>query len=135
MTIDDIAVDWNSGVLWVGTGEANNSRSSYSGVGMFRSDDGGHTWSAKLGPAGGAVGIRALLPSRTDPDVLFAGTYSPPHIAALLPAGFAYGVFRSDDAGTTWVQLPGSGNCIRSIALSRPEGCTRIRSPGRNPAR
>ena len=38
MTIGDIAVDWktNGKTIWVGTGESISSRSSYSGVGMFR---------------------------------------------------------------------------------------------------
>ena len=31
--------------IWVGTGENNSSRSSYGGMGVFRSDDGGETWS------------------------------------------------------------------------------------------
>ena len=45
MTIGDIAVDWRHGeTIWVGTGENNSSRSSYAGAGIFRSSDGGETW-------------------------------------------------------------------------------------------
>ena len=39
MTIGDIAVNWKEHVIWVGTGENNSSRSSYSGVVMYKRDD------------------------------------------------------------------------------------------------
>ena len=41
--VGDIAVDWNSGTIWVGTGESNSSRSSYAGIGMYKSTDMGKT--------------------------------------------------------------------------------------------
>lgn len=45
LTIGDIAVaDPEGQTLWVGTGEANSSRSSYAGIGIFRSTDGGKSW-------------------------------------------------------------------------------------------
>ncbi|MEY3248954.1 MAG: hypothetical protein RL742_997, partial [Bacteroidota bacterium] len=44
MTIGDIAVDWKRQIIWVGTGEANSSRSSYAGTGVYRSADGGKSW-------------------------------------------------------------------------------------------
>ena len=34
--IGDIAVDWDSETIWVGTGENNSSRSSYSGIGILK---------------------------------------------------------------------------------------------------
>ncbi len=40
----DIAVDWASGTIWVGTGENNSSRSSYAGIGLLKSTDQGATW-------------------------------------------------------------------------------------------
>lgn len=45
ITIGTIAVRWNTSgnELWVGTGEVNSSRSSYSGVGIFKSTNGGKT--------------------------------------------------------------------------------------------
>ena len=40
MTIGDIAVDWNHGeTIWIGTGENNSSRSSYSGTGIYKSNE------------------------------------------------------------------------------------------------
>ena len=36
-----VTVDWNSGTIWMGTGEVNASRSSYAGVGVLKSSDKG----------------------------------------------------------------------------------------------
>ena len=41
LTIGDIAVNWKTRTLWLGTGEVNSSRSSYAGIGMYRSDNNG----------------------------------------------------------------------------------------------
>ena len=42
--VGDIAVDWDNGTIWVGTGEKNSSRSSYAGIGMLKSYNQGKTW-------------------------------------------------------------------------------------------
>ncbi len=42
--IGEIAMDWNSGILWVGTGENNSSRSSYSGIGILKTNADGSNW-------------------------------------------------------------------------------------------
>ncbi|MEL6615674.1 MAG: glycosyl hydrolase, partial [Bacteroidota bacterium] len=49
MTMGDIAVDWrdpegDGPTVWAGTGESNSSRSSYSGTGVWKSTDGGDSW-------------------------------------------------------------------------------------------
>jgi hypothetical protein len=47
--IGDIAVNWSapaaSRIIWVGTGEANSSRSSYAGTGVYKTNNNGKTWS------------------------------------------------------------------------------------------
>ena len=48
--IGDIAVNWTSSkdssnrLIWIGTGEVNSSRSSYAGIGIYKSTNGGATW-------------------------------------------------------------------------------------------
>jgi photosystem II stability/assembly factor-like uncharacterized protein len=64
------------------------SRDSAAGGGVFRSGDGGRTWSL-AGLAGQAVRALALAPS--DPDMLVAGTLD--------------GVYRSVDASRTWERI------------------------------
>src|SRR6185436_15119245 len=48
LTIGDIAVKWgekgSDNTIWIGTGEVNSSRSSYAGIGVYKSADGGKTW-------------------------------------------------------------------------------------------
>ncbi|MBC7884882.1 MAG: glycosyl hydrolase, partial [Saprospiraceae bacterium] len=44
MTIGDVAVDWITGTIYLGTGEQNSSRSSYAGNGVYKSIDKGKTW-------------------------------------------------------------------------------------------
>ena len=44
LTIGDIAVNWQTRTIWVGTGEVNSSRSSYAGIGVYKSINNGKTW-------------------------------------------------------------------------------------------
>ena len=43
-TIGDMAMNWRDNILWVGTGEVNSSRSSYAGLGIYKSYDRGKNW-------------------------------------------------------------------------------------------
>ena len=94
----DIAVDPNAPeTLWVGTGEPNASRSSYSGLGVFRSTDGGKTFESK-GLLGSDRIARVLIDPRNSKRVLVAVQ------GPLYSEGGMRGVFVSEDAGTTWKQ-------------------------------
>ena len=44
ISIGDMAVNWKTKTIWVGTGEVNSSRSSYSGIGIYKSNDNGKHW-------------------------------------------------------------------------------------------
>ena len=95
MTIGDIAVDWASGVIWVGTGENNSSRSSYAGTGMYRSADGGKTWEWRGLPESHHIGRVVLHPN--NPDVLWVAVLG--HLYSPNPER---GVYKSTDGGKTW---------------------------------
>ena len=61
--------------LYVGTGEANASGDSAAGVGLYKSTDGGDTWTGPLGAAefnGRAIGSIAVKPG--DPNTIYAAT-------------------------------------------------------------
>ncbi len=60
--------------------------------GFFKSTDGGRSF--KENPALRNEALHSLTQSQSDPNVLVAGTFN--------------GIFRSDDAGDTWQQLPTS---------------------------
>lgn len=83
--IDHIIVDpRNSRVLYVGA-----HRHDQPG-GFFKSTDGGVTWKESALLKNEA--LHSLAQSESNPDTLIAGTYNT--------------IFRSDDAGETWKQLP-----------------------------
>ena len=95
--IGDIAVDWNNNVIWVGTGENNSSRSSYAGMGMLRSDDGGKSWEFRGLHDSHHIGRILLNPE--NPDEVIVGVtghlYSPNQ---------ERGIFRTTDGGQNWNQ-------------------------------
>ncbi len=98
MTLGDIAVDWENDIIWAGTGEVNSSRSSYSGVGMFKSTDGGETWQHKGLAESHHIGRIVLHP--TDPDVLWVAV-----LGHLYSPNGERGVFKTTDGGETWQQV------------------------------
>jgi len=97
MTIGDIAVDWERQIIYVGTGENNSSRSSYSGVGIYKSVDNGKTWTHMGLEDSQHIGRILLHPS--DPDVLWVASLGP-----LYSQAGQRGIFKTVDGGTTWNQ-------------------------------
>ena len=95
MTIGDIHVDWETGVIWVGTGENNSSRSSYAGDGVYRSDDWGASWQ-HMGLVATQHTGRILIDPR-DPNVVWVAA-----LGALYSHNADRGVYRSTDGGQTW---------------------------------
>lgn len=84
--------------LFVGTGENNSSRSSYGGMGVFRSEDGGETWS--LVGLEGADRIGRILIDPRNPDRVFAAV-----VGKLYTPGGQRGIYRSTDGGDTWERV------------------------------
>lgn len=97
MTIGDIAVDWNSGTIYLGSGEQNSSRSSYAGNGVYKSMDKGKTWS-HLGLEE-THHISKVIIHPTDPSKVWVAALG--HLYTKNPER---GVFKSDDGGVTWSQ-------------------------------
>ncbi|AKA35066.1 VPS10 domain-containing protein [Flagellimonas lutaonensis] len=93
--IGDIAVDWKNGTLWVGTGENNSSRSSYAGIGILKSTDGGETWQNMGLHDSHHIGRIIINPN--DPNEVVVGVtghlYSP---------NTERGVYKTTDGGNTW---------------------------------
>ena len=95
MTIGDIAVDWKSNTIWIGSGESNSSRSSYAGNGVYKSIDGGKSWKHVGLDDTQHIGRVVLHPSNTN-------------IAWVAAVGHLYsnnperGVFKTTDGGNTW---------------------------------
>jgi photosystem II stability/assembly factor-like uncharacterized protein len=95
-SIGDIAVaPSNPDILWVGTGEANNQRSSSWGDGVYKSENGGRTWTN--------MGLRKsehigrVIVNPVNPEIVFVAAAGP-----LWGAGGDRGLFRTTDGGRTW---------------------------------
>lgn len=96
MGIGDIAVSAaNPDIVWVGTGECNSSRSSYAGMGVYRSGDAGATWAHK--GLTGTQHISRVIPHPTDPNTAWVAA-----IGALYTTNDDRGVFKTTDGGATW---------------------------------
>ncbi len=93
--IGDIAVDWNSGTIYIGTGESNSSRSSYAGIGILKSTNKGETWEN--------VGLRdshhigRIVIDKNNSDNIVAGV-----IGHLYTPNEERGIYKSVNGGKTW---------------------------------
>jgi photosystem II stability/assembly factor-like uncharacterized protein len=102
MTIGDIAVRYGSDPskdeIWVGTGENNSSRSSYSGVGVFKSSDGGKTWQHQgMNGLDETHHIGRVILHPSDPNTAWVAALG--HLYSPNPER---GVFKTSDGGKTW---------------------------------
>jgi photosystem II stability/assembly factor-like uncharacterized protein len=97
IVIGDIAVNWNTREIWVGTGEVNSSRSSYSGLGVFHSRDNGKTWQ-HLGLTN-SHHIGKILLHPQDPATAWVAV-----MGGLYSTGKDRGVYKTTDGGKTWKQ-------------------------------
>jgi photosystem II stability/assembly factor-like uncharacterized protein len=88
----------NPDIVWVGTGETNIFRSSYSGTGVYKSTDGAKTWQHMGLTDTQTIGRIVIHP--TNPDVVY--------VAA---SGHEWtdnemrGVFKSTDGGKSWTKV------------------------------
>lgn len=101
--------------LYVGTGEADMRSDIAQGAGLFRSTDGGKTWSA--------IGLEAtrqigkILVDPRNPDVLLVAALGHPYAA-----NPERGVFRSQDGGRTWSKTLYRGPDLGAIDLAYEPG-------------
>ncbi|MFH1279389.1 MAG: FlgD immunoglobulin-like domain containing protein [Candidatus Eisenbacteria bacterium] len=96
LTIGDIAIDpENPDVVWVGTGEANSSSFSWFGIGVYRSDDAGATWSYAGLEETRYIGRVVVDPGNPD-RVWVAGA------GVLFGTNPERGVYRTLNGGSTW---------------------------------
>lgn len=111
-------------VVYAGSGEANFANHSRYGLGLYRSTDGGDTWTTLAedvfaGRCFSAIVINPRRPSTLWAAVTRAGGFpelaaAKGHPQALGPVG----VFRSDDGGETWKQLAGGLPALSATSLT-----------------
>ncbi|MEL6989239.1 MAG: glycosyl hydrolase, partial [Bacteroidota bacterium] len=97
MTIGDIAVDWTTETIWVGTGENNSSRSSYAGLGIYKSSDKGETWT-HMGLKESHHISRIIIDPENSDRVYVAV------LGKLYSPNKKRGIYITSDGGKTWQQ-------------------------------
>ncbi len=149
-TIGSITIDPNDAsgnTIWVGTGEANICSSGCgAGVGLFKSTDGGDTWTGPYGKSsfeGRAVG--ALLVKPGAPNVVYAAStravrgYSSvccDGVQSLVPGAAKWGLYKSTDGGASWSFIfngaattagcTGDANEVNNLTPCSPRGVRRV---------
>lgn len=93
----------NPNVVWVGTGEGNPRNSMNLGMGIFKSLDGGKTWS-HLGLEATKT-IHRILIDPTNPQVVYVGAMGDP-----FTPNADRGLYKTTDGGKTWKKILFSNN-------------------------
>ena len=103
IAIGDVAVaPSDPDVVWVGTGEPNNSTTdpyaSYWGDGVYKSTDAGETWTNRGLPESHQIGRIVFHPN--DADVVYVAA-----LGHLYTDNAERGVYRTTDGGMSWQQV------------------------------
>jgi photosystem II stability/assembly factor-like uncharacterized protein len=88
----------NPDIVWVGTGDAFTSRSSYAGDGMYKSTDGGRTW-AHMG-LDDTQHIARIVIDPANPDIVYVAA-----MGHLYSTNEARGVYKTTDGGAHWSKV------------------------------
>lgn len=87
-------------ILYLGSGEANNSRSTYWGDGVYKSTDAGETWTNVGLPESHHIGRVVIHPD--DPDVVYVAA-----LGHLYSENEERGLYRTTDGGDSWEKVLG----------------------------
>jgi len=88
----------NPDILYLGSGEANNSRSSYWGDGVYKSTDAGESWTNIGLPESHHIGRIVVHP--TNPDIVYVAALG--HLYSENPER---GLYKTTDGGDSWEKV------------------------------
>ena len=107
----------NSDVIWVGSGENNSQRSVTFGDGVYKSLDGGQSWTNMGLEDSQHIGMIAIDPRNS--DVVYVAAQGP-----LWNAGGDRGLYKTTDGGATWEKV---------LEISENTGVNEVHFDPRNP--
>lgn len=108
----------NTNVVWVGTGENNNQRSVAYGDGLYKSEDGGNSWTHIEAMRNSEhIGMIAVDPRNS--DIVYVAAYGP-----LWSAGGDRGLYKTTDGGDNWTKI---------LDISEHTGVNEVHLDPRNP--
>ncbi|NDQ58486.1 MAG: hypothetical protein GZ088_15580 [Acidipila sp.] len=156
LAIGALAIDpKNSNNIYVGTGEENFAQDAYYGAGIYKSTDGGATWSQTAGIINNPVAGETIASFNGPFNQIVGGVhvgaivvhptistrvYAAVQVFQNVDGGAASGIFCSEDSGDTWWQVLGgavgtdiaidpSNSSIAYAALGSPGGDSILPSP------
>ena len=100
----------NSNVLWLGTGENVGGRHVGYGDGIYKSDDGGQTWTQK--GLKNSEHISKILIHPSNSDIIWVASQGP-----LWSKGGDRGLYKSKDGGKTWQKKLGDDQWVGATDL------------------
>ena len=115
-------------VVWVGTGERNSQRSVAYGDGVYKSEDGGRSWTNVGLKNSEHIGRIVIHPK--DSDTVYVAAQGP-----LWAAGGDRGLYKTIDGGKTWNQVlkisenTGVSDVVHRSAQSRRDRRVRVPTP------
>lgn len=107
----------NPDILWVGTGEGNVRNSTSIGDGVYKSVDGGRSWT-NMGLKG-VERINRITLDPANPDIVYVAA-----LGALWGENADRGIYKTTDGGSTWSKI---------LYVDRTTGGTDIRIDPKNP--
>jgi hypothetical protein len=135
--------DPTGNTIYVGTGEANVCASGcVAGTGLYKSTDGGNTWSGPLGKTDlSGKGIGEIVVKPGDPNTLYVGTTTALRgmsstccsgVTRPVPGAAKWGLYKSTDGGANWTfihngsvdasQCTGDLNEYNNLSACSPRG-------------
>ncbi len=119
--------DPSGNTIYAGTGEANASADSAAGVGLYKSTDGGDTWTGPLGKPvfnGRAIGTIAVKPG--DSNTIYVGitrgvrgfNSTDGGGVSLIPGAAQWGLYKSTDGGATWTFIHNGAASTASCSVA-----------------
>jgi uncharacterized repeat protein (TIGR01451 family) len=116
--------------IYVGTGELNFSLDSYYGAGIYKSTNGGNTWTQQCGPAGEFCNPIGSFPFQGGGFIVGRIAVSPASASIALAAvrdagnGSLSGIYRTTDGGTTWALVPTAAGSAGDSIVWNPADST-----------
>ncbi|MGB0177717.1 MAG: WD40/YVTN/BNR-like repeat-containing protein, partial [Owenweeksia sp.] len=107
----------NPNVVWVGSGENNNQRSVAYGDGIYKSEDGGKSWTNMGLKNSEHIGMITIHPKNS--DIIYVAAYGP-----LWSSGGDRGIYKTTDGGKNWEKI---------LNVSENTGFNEIHMDPRNP--
>ena len=113
-------------IVFAGTGEPNYANHSRYGLGLFKSTDGGNSWTQKAKHTFGGRCFSRIVVHPTDPQIVYASITRAggfPELAAAKGhprAKGPLGVFQSLDGGSSWTRFSGLPDLSASDLVMKP---------------